>query len=117
VVAQRAWYLISRVVGFGLGSDYESIAKLWLCNKRFGVINIVSSAMCWCIWKLRNCLCFQGVPWSGMKTLWQMGDPTTVLLEDSCPAKDEWCLQSCLLGEVGNVDESNPAATGPGCYA
>jgi hypothetical protein len=62
MVAKRAWELISQVAGFELGSNYESIAKLWLCNKKFGVINIVSSAVCWSIWKLRNCLSFQGVP-------------------------------------------------------
>jgi hypothetical protein len=45
VVARRAWEMI--LVGVRLGQDYESIAKLWLCNTKFGVINIISSAMCW----------------------------------------------------------------------
>jgi hypothetical protein len=82
------------VVGFRLDSDYESIAKLWLCSKKFGVINIVSSTACWCIWKLRNCLCFRGVPWSGMKTLWQRVIPLLrcwkilVLLKMNCASED-----------------------------
>jgi hypothetical protein len=62
MVAKRAWEIISVVSGFSLGSDYESIAKLWLCNKRFGVINSISSTLCWSIWKLRNCFFFHEVP-------------------------------------------------------
>lgn len=63
--------MISDVLGIKMGKNYESIAKLWLCNKRYGVTNIVTSALCWSVWKLRNILCFQGAPWTGMRTLWQ----------------------------------------------
>jgi hypothetical protein len=44
VVAKRE--LVSDVVEYKLGCDYESIAKLWLCNTKFGVINILTSAVC-----------------------------------------------------------------------
>jgi hypothetical protein len=71
VVSGKAWRMVPDVLGIKMGKDYESIAKLWLCNKRYGVTNIVSSALCWSIWKLRNGLCFQGAPWTGMRTLWQ----------------------------------------------
>jgi hypothetical protein len=43
VLTKKAWEVISAVAGFSLGFDYESIAKLWLCIKRFGVINVISS--------------------------------------------------------------------------
>jgi hypothetical protein len=60
VVSGKAWRMISDVLGIKMGKNYESIAKLWLCNKRYGVTNIVTSALCWSVWKLRNILCFQG---------------------------------------------------------
>jgi hypothetical protein len=47
------------------------MARMWLCNKRFGVSNVVTSAFCWRLWKLRNSMIFQGVAWTGMKVLWQ----------------------------------------------
>jgi hypothetical protein len=47
VVAKQAWLMVFEVVGFSIGSDYESIAKCWLCNKKFDIINMVSSAQCW----------------------------------------------------------------------
>jgi hypothetical protein len=47
-----------------VGADYESIAKLWLYNKKFGNVNMVIAAVCWSVWKLRNntwwCLAQQG---------------------------------------------------------
>jgi hypothetical protein len=46
VVAKQTWNVISDVMGFHIGEDFESIARCWLCNKRFGVVNILSSAVC-----------------------------------------------------------------------
>jgi hypothetical protein len=54
VIASKVWRMVSQVIGIHIGSDYESVARLWLCNKRFGLINVISSAVCWCLWKLRN---------------------------------------------------------------
>jgi hypothetical protein len=58
VVAQRAWRVISQILGVETGTDYESVAKMWLCNKKYGVINIVTSDVCWSIWKFRNAMIF-----------------------------------------------------------
>jgi hypothetical protein len=35
----------------------------WLCNKKYGVVNMLSSAVCcWGLWKLKkNSLCFDDV--------------------------------------------------------
>jgi hypothetical protein len=65
VVAQRAWRVISQIMGVETGSNFESVDKMWLCNKKFGVINIVTSAVCWSLWKLRNSMIFQEVFWVG----------------------------------------------------
>jgi hypothetical protein len=34
VVARHAWIVVSKMDGFNLGGDYESVAKLWLCIKK-----------------------------------------------------------------------------------
>jgi hypothetical protein len=47
------------VLGVNIGSDYVSIAKLWLCNKSFDIANMVTAALCWSLWKFRNSICFQ----------------------------------------------------------
>jgi hypothetical protein len=71
VVAKKAWQIISRVLCKEVGIDYESVARLWLCNKKHGITNMVTSTVSWSIWKLRNTMIFQGVAWLGMKQLWQ----------------------------------------------
>jgi hypothetical protein len=43
----RFWELISEPVGFTIGCVYESIAKCWLCNKKVGVVNMVTFVFCW----------------------------------------------------------------------
>jgi hypothetical protein len=52
---------------FGEPSDYESVARLWVANKKYLVTNVISSAVLWSLWKLRNDICFQGVVWLGMR--------------------------------------------------
>jgi hypothetical protein len=47
VVAKSAWEIVSVATGCNVGVDYESIAKLWLCNKRFGTVNMINAAVCW----------------------------------------------------------------------
>jgi hypothetical protein len=47
VVAKQAWLVVSELVGFQVGSDFESLAKCWLCNTKFGVLNMLTSAVCW----------------------------------------------------------------------
>jgi hypothetical protein len=47
VVSKQAWVVVSEVVGFQMGANYESMAKCWLCNKKYVVINMLSSAVCW----------------------------------------------------------------------
>jgi hypothetical protein len=36
----KTWELISIAVGTEIGSNYENLAKYWLCNKKFGVISL-----------------------------------------------------------------------------
>jgi hypothetical protein len=46
VIARQAWSVVSEVVGFQIGSNFESMAKCWF-NTRFGIVNMFSSAVCW----------------------------------------------------------------------
>jgi hypothetical protein len=59
------------VLGIQVGDGYESVAKLWLCNKKYGVCNVFTSALCWSLWKLRNSLCFLEESWTSMRALWR----------------------------------------------
>ena len=71
-VAINVWEYISGCLNKVVGADFESVASLWIANKKYMVCNIVTSAVIWVIWKLRNSLCFQGIPWSGMKKVFVM---------------------------------------------
>jgi hypothetical protein len=62
--------MVSVVLGIKVGSDFKSIAGKWLCNKNFGACNMITTAMCWSLWKMRNCLCFQDAAWTSMCALW-----------------------------------------------
>jgi hypothetical protein len=72
VVAKQAWLMLAEVIGFNVGLDYETMATCWLCNTKYGVVNMLSAALCWGIWKLRNSLCFQGMSLQSLKHLWML---------------------------------------------
>jgi hypothetical protein len=43
VVPNRVWEVVSQVIGVQTGWDFESVARLWLYNKKFGVANVITS--------------------------------------------------------------------------
>jgi hypothetical protein len=47
VGAKQAWEMVYEIAGIEIGVDYESIASRWLCNKKFDVVNMLSSVVCW----------------------------------------------------------------------
>jgi hypothetical protein len=71
VIAKRAWELVSQATEMQIGMYFESVAKLWICNKKWYVVNIITSVVCWGLWKLRNSICFQDVAWLGMQMVWR----------------------------------------------
>jgi len=71
-VAKHVWEFISVWLNRVVGTDFEFVASLRIANKNFMVCNTVTSAVIWVIWKLRNSLCFQGLPWSGMNKVFAM---------------------------------------------
>jgi len=68
-IAQALWAILSNSLDLiGIWS-FEYVATLWLANKRHLLTNAVIAAALWCLWKLRNKLCFQGAIWTSIKEL------------------------------------------------
>jgi hypothetical protein len=108
VVATQAWGLLAGVIDFNAGTDYESMAKCWLCNTKFGIVNILSSAVCWGIWKLRNYLCFQGVVWRSMKQLWSLIIPMLRCWHILLPLKMADGFNVCHVGSHIQQAQASP---------
>jgi hypothetical protein len=66
-VAKNMWQQFSEISGKVIGADFESVASMWLCAKRFKTINICTTAVLWTLWKVRNAMCFQEYQWLGMQ--------------------------------------------------
>jgi hypothetical protein len=47
------------------GTDFESVAKMFL-SKKYNAMNICTAAALWFLRKMRNDLCFQGIKWRGV---------------------------------------------------
>jgi hypothetical protein len=79
IVASQAWSLISEVFHIQIGVDYESMAKHWLCNKKFGTVNAFSSALCWGLWEF---VVFPGSCLAGDEDGVANGDSDVEMLEN-----------------------------------
>jgi hypothetical protein len=121
VVAKQSWLDVSEAVGFPIGLNFESTAKCWLCNKKFGIVNLITSAVCWGIWKLRNLLCFQEGAWKSMKQLWHVVVPMIRCLEHPTATEANSWIRRCNggTGEEGYgaaVDRRQPRSWRKECY-
>jgi hypothetical protein len=63
-VAKVTWESVSAVCGRMLGTDFESVAKLWFQDKKLKAINIAATITLWALWKFINELCFQCARWT-----------------------------------------------------
>lgn len=86
-VARKVWSELEGYLSFKLGDSYLDIASCWLCNKKFLVRNMLTTAVLWAIWKLRNSICFQNVGWRNLKQLWQMAWCMLGSWKVLCPVK------------------------------
>jgi hypothetical protein len=69
-VAKNIWLVCSELFEKRIGTDFESVAKWWLCDKTIQSFeHICTTAIMWSLWKLRNEICFQVVKWMGMHVL------------------------------------------------
>jgi hypothetical protein len=70
VVAKQLWHVFSKTFDIHqLIVSFEDIGKFWLSNKCNGILNMFTLAAVWCLWKLRNDLCFQRSTWKSMAIL------------------------------------------------
>jgi hypothetical protein len=63
------WADISEVTDNPLIVDFESMGTMWVRGKKARAFNVLTSAVVWAIWKLRNCMCFQGKCWSRVEAV------------------------------------------------
>jgi hypothetical protein len=52
-----------------LVTDFESVRSMWIKGKKYKAYNILTSAVIWSIWKLRNKFCFQCAVWSRVEVV------------------------------------------------
>jgi hypothetical protein len=61
------WCNLAEILGKNLGNDFESIARYWLCYKKYKTVNICTTMILWTLWKMRNFMCFQVNQWFRMQ--------------------------------------------------
>lgn len=59
------WFVIAESINTSIENNYESVAGKWLSNKEFGLVNMITTAALWSIWKLRNYFVLQHTSWVG----------------------------------------------------
>ena len=57
-VAKCVWSALADILNLSGHWNYEYVASLWLANKKFKLANVVNVAALWCLWNLRNKICF-----------------------------------------------------------
>ena len=62
-VARQCWAVISEILQFEIGMNFESVGRCWINNKKMGMVNMLTSVVLWSLWKLRNALCFKEERW------------------------------------------------------
>jgi hypothetical protein len=99
VVAKQCWRLMSEILNVRIENSLADIGSLWFSSKRNVVVNIITSATLWCIWKLRNECCFQHIGWRSMD----------ILLYRICRVLQNWVIlcpqekREQLLGYISKI--------------
>lgn len=71
IVARQFWNVIESMFHVQI-VDFESLAKPWLCNKKYLHLNVVTYAVLWWLWNFRNSIVFNRVTWMSMKQVMGM---------------------------------------------
>ena len=122
-VAKVLWIYLSEIFHISLGVNFESVARWWVSNRKYKVMNCFSAALMLCLWKFRNEMCFQGKGWKGEK----------IILQKLCNMVKKWrilfsegdlelldqvltSLYSKLAQPLGlpNVPQYSPTRSSPG---
>ena len=67
VVAMFVWVIIREHLKVDAGTDYLSVARFCLSNKKRSSLNVACAVTMWCIWKLRNSIIFNNAIWISVK--------------------------------------------------
>lgn len=68
-LAKQCWLLFSEILGVKVGDNIAEIGKFWLSSKKHVVLNMITSAVLWYIWKFKNDICFQNSGRRSIETL------------------------------------------------
>lgn len=63
VLMQQIFKIIVDHFKVPVGIDFEYIARFLISNDKKIVLNAVSSAVVWCLWKYRNSMIFDNTEW------------------------------------------------------
>lgn len=72
VVSRQIWPLVSNHFGVDTGTDFESVARLWIANKKHSALNTTNVVVLWCIWKYRNSMIFNNTMWTSIKQVMRL---------------------------------------------
>ena len=51
-MAKLVWCMWSEICGVTMGADFESVAKWWVGQKKYSILNVCSASILWSLWKL-----------------------------------------------------------------
>jgi hypothetical protein len=71
-VAKLVWTQISLFFNLQVGTSMLSVASRWVAGKKLDMLNFVSAAVLWALWKHRNNIVFNGVCWISLKQMWSL---------------------------------------------
>ncbi|KAM3272212.1 hypothetical protein ACQJBY_042422 [Aegilops geniculata] len=68
-IATEVWRNIHTISGCMPQPTFDNMTKLWEKHKTLQAKNMLISATLWVIWRSRNDICFNKVPWMGMQVI------------------------------------------------
>jgi hypothetical protein len=99
----------SVILGRHVGGNYENVAKFWISNNKNVVINMVSTAFMWTMWKHRNDIFFRNCLWYGMP-VWVRLVRLLKRWLPLCPTRYTSLLEKCIVSMEKKMVEA-PALT------
>lgn len=71
-VAKLVWNEIRSFFGLQIGTSILSVTSRWVAGKKLDVLNSVSAAVLWVLWKHRNNIVFKSLCWLSLKQIWSL---------------------------------------------
>lgn len=66
VVARQTWSIVESLFQVSI-VKFESVASLWLCDKKYLHLIVITYAVLWGLWNARNAIVFNRCSWISMK--------------------------------------------------